>query len=43
MAEKKKLHAKDLNIHDGISLFKEQLKNEKVNRIPLRYFSGIGK
>ena len=28
-AEKKKLHAKDLNIDDRISLFREQLKNEK--------------
>ena len=35
---KKQLHAKDLNIDDKISLFKEQLKNEFVYRIPLRYF-----
>ena len=40
---KKQLHAKDLNIDDRISLFKEQLKNEFVYRIPLRYFSDIGK
>ena len=32
---KKQLHAKDLNIDDRISLFKEQLKNEFVYRIPL--------
>ena len=40
---KKKLHAKDLNTDDRISQFKEQLKNEFVYRIPLRYFSYIGK
>ena len=40
---KKQLRAKDLNIDDGISLFKEQLKNEFFYRIPLRYFSDIGK
>ena len=39
----KKAHAKDSNIDDGISLFQEQLKNEYVYRIPLRYFSDIGK
>ena len=39
----KKVHAKDLNIDDRISLFQEQLKNEYVYRIPLRYFSDIGK
>ena len=41
--EKKKLHAADLNIEDRITLFKEQLKNEHVYKIPLRYFSDIGK
>ena len=39
----KKLHAKDLNIDERISLFRNQLKNEYVYRIPLRYFSDIGK
>ena len=38
-----KLHAKDLNIDERITLFKEQLKNEFVYRILLRYFSDIGK
>ena len=41
-AEKKKLHANDLNIDDRISLFQEQLKNEKIHRILIRYFSDIG-
>ena len=41
--EKKKLHAKDLNIDDRITLFQEQLKNKHVYRIPLRYLSDIGK
>ena len=40
---KKKTHATDLNIEDRIELFQEQLKNEYVYRIPLRYFSDIGK
>ena len=39
----RKAHAKDLNIDDRISLFQEQLKNEYVYRILLRYFSDIGK
>ena len=39
----KKQHAKDLNIYDRIKLFQNQLKNEYVYRIPLRYFSDIGK
>ena len=34
----KKAHAKDLNIDDRISLFQEQLKNEYIYRIPLRFF-----
>ena len=37
----KKNHAKDLNIDERISLFKNQLKNEFVYRIPLRYISDI--
>ena len=36
-------HAKYLNIDDKISLFQNQLKNKHVYRIPLRYFSDIGK
>ena len=39
----KKQHAKDLNIDDRIKLFKNQLKNEYVYRISLRYFSDIRK
>ena len=39
----KKNHAKDLNIAERISLFKNQLKNEFTYRIPLRYISDIGK
>ena len=34
----KKNHAKDLNIDERISLFKNQLKKEYIYRIPLRYF-----
>ena len=41
--EKKKQHAKDLNIDDRIDLFHDQLANEFGYRIPLRYFSDIGK
>ena len=40
---KKKNHAKDNNIDKRIELFSSQLKNEFVYRIPLRYFSDIGK
>ena len=39
----KKQHAKDLNRDDRRKLFKNQLKNEYVYRIPLRYLSDIGK
>ena len=39
----RKAQAKDQNIDDTISLFQEQLKKEYVYRIPLRYFSDIGK
>ena len=42
-AARKKTHATDLNLEKRISLFKNQLKNEFVYRIPLRYFSDIGK
>ena len=41
IATAKKQHTKDLNIDDRIKLFQNQLKN--VYRIPLRYFSDIGK
>ena len=41
--ERKQKHAKDLNIDQRIELFQAQLKNEFVYRIPLRYFSDIGK
>ena len=34
----KKDHAKDLNIDERISLFKNQLKRIYIYRIPLRYF-----
>ena len=40
---KKKQHAKDLNIDDRIDLFHDQLEDEFVYIIPLRYFSDIGK
>ena len=43
LAETKENYAKDLNINERISKFKEQLKNEHVYRLPLRYFTDIGK
>ena len=43
MQKQKKSHPKDLNIDERISLFKNQLKKEFVYRIPLRFFSDIGK
>ena len=42
-ATKKAAYAKDLNIDDRITKFRNQLKNEYVYRIPLRYFTDIGK
>ena len=33
----------DDNLDDGLDKFKDQLKNEYVYRIPLRYFTDIGK
>ena len=36
-------NAKDLNIDDRISKFQSQLKDEYVYRIPLKYYSDIGK
>ena len=41
--ERKQKQAKDLNIDERIEFFKNQLKNEFVYRILLRYFSDIGK
>ena len=35
--------AKDLNIDERITKFQDQLKNEYVYRIPLRYFTDLGK
>ena len=43
IVEKKKAHAKDLNLDDRIELFEDQIAKEYVYRIPLRYFSDIGK
>ena len=43
IATTKKNYAKDLNIDERISKFQEQLKNEYINRIPLRYFMDLGK
>ena len=39
----KKNHAKDNNIDKRIELFSDQIGDEFVYRIPLRYFSDIGK
>ena len=36
-------NAKDLNIDERISKFKNQLKDEYVYRIPLKYFTDLGK
>ena len=36
-------YAKDLNIDNKITKFSKQLQKEHVYRIPLRYFSDIGK
>ena len=33
----------DLNINERITKFQDQLKNEFVYRIPLRYFTDLGK
>ena len=43
ITEKKKQHAKDLNIDDRITLFQDQIADEYVYIIPLRYLSDIGK
>ena len=39
----KKNHAKDLNIDERIHLFHDQIADEYIYRIPLRYLSDIGK
>ena len=41
--KKRKKYAKDLNIDDCIAKFKDVIKNEHVYRIPLRYFTDLGK
>ena len=35
--------AKDLNIDERITKFQDQLKKEYVYRVPLRYFTDLGK
>ena len=39
----KKIFAKDLNINDRITKFQNITKNEHVYRIPMRYFTDLGK
>ena len=39
----KKNYTKDLNLGDCIAKFKNIIKNEHVYRIPLRYFTDLGK
>ena len=36
-------NAKDLNINDRISKFQNQLKDEYVYKIPIRYFTDLSK
>ena len=43
IATNKANYAKDLNIDDRITKFQTQIQNGFVYRIPLRYFSDIGK
>ena len=43
IATAKKSYAKDLNIDQRITKFKEPLKNEHVYRIPLGYFTDLNK
>ena len=43
IAALKRNHAKDNNIDDRIELFHDQISEKFVYRIPLRYFSDIGK
>ena len=39
----KRNYARDLKIDDRITKFQTMLKNEHVYRIPLRYFTDLGK
>ena len=43
IATSKNNNAKDLNIDEWITKFKDQLKDEYVYRIPLKYFTDLGK
>ena len=43
IATLRKMYATDLNIDERITKFKEQLKNQHVYRIPLRYFTDLDK
>ena len=43
IATRKANDAKDLNIEERISKFQSQLRDEYVYRIPLRYFTDLGK
>ena len=43
IATAKKNNAKDLNIDERIAKFKDQLKDEYVYRIPIKYFTDLGK
>ena len=43
ITEKKKNHAKDLNIDERISLFHDQIADKYIYRIPLTYLSECGK
>ena len=43
IATLKKNYAKDLIIDERITKFKEQIKNEHICRIPLRYSTDLGK
>ena len=40
---KKASHTKDINIDKRTELFGDQLQSEFIYRVPLRYFSDIGK
>ena len=41
--KQKKSHAKDVNIDKRIEVFSDQLQDKFIYRIPLRYFSDLGK
>ena len=43
IAARKANETKDLNIDDRIDKFQDKLKNEYVYRIPLKYFTDLGK